>query len=98
MTALQQQVRGNQEKCLSSRGFQVDKREGQAWLLCLCPCTNEQLMEHFISVLQVQFRGLFQMILVLGIGGSFPYGFHISVINYPSVVSSPLFQLGNTKR
>uniref|UniRef100_A0A8B9D090 Major facilitator superfamily (MFS) profile domain-containing protein n=1 Tax=Anser cygnoides TaxID=8845 RepID=A0A8B9D090_ANSCY len=24
------------------------------------------------------------MILVLGIGGSFPYGFHISVINYPS--------------
>uniref|UniRef100_A0A8C3C631 Solute carrier family 2, facilitated glucose transporter member 5 n=1 Tax=Cairina moschata TaxID=8855 RepID=A0A8C3C631_CAIMO len=25
------------------------------------------------------------MILVLGIGGSFPYGFHISVINYPSV-------------
>uniref|UniRef100_A0A663MBT4 Major facilitator superfamily (MFS) profile domain-containing protein n=1 Tax=Athene cunicularia TaxID=194338 RepID=A0A663MBT4_ATHCN len=42
-------------------------------------------MEHFIFVLQVQFRGLFQMILVLGIGGSFPYGFHISVINYPSV-------------
>uniref|UniRef100_A0A663MAD7 Major facilitator superfamily (MFS) profile domain-containing protein n=1 Tax=Athene cunicularia TaxID=194338 RepID=A0A663MAD7_ATHCN len=41
-------------------------------------------MEHFIFVLQVQFRGLFQMILVLGIGGSFPYGFHISVINYPS--------------
>ncbi|KAJ7423369.1 hypothetical protein BTVI_09990 [Pitangus sulphuratus] len=33
----------------------------------------------------VQFRGLYQMILVLGIGGSFPYGFHISVINYPSV-------------
>lgn len=27
------------------------------------------------------------MILVLGIGGSFPYGFHISVINYPSKVS-----------
>ncbi|XP_061459074.1 solute carrier family 2, facilitated glucose transporter member 11-like [Rhineura floridana] len=25
------------------------------------------------------------MILVLGIGGSFPYGFHISVINYPSL-------------
>uniref|UniRef100_A0A8C5SD49 Major facilitator superfamily (MFS) profile domain-containing protein n=1 Tax=Laticauda laticaudata TaxID=8630 RepID=A0A8C5SD49_LATLA len=25
------------------------------------------------------------MILVLGIGGSFPYGFHISVINYPSM-------------
>ncbi|XP_042322945.1 solute carrier family 2, facilitated glucose transporter member 11-like [Sceloporus undulatus] len=25
------------------------------------------------------------MILILGIGGSFPYGFHISVINYPSV-------------
>uniref|UniRef100_A0A8C0E5G7 Solute carrier family 2, facilitated glucose transporter member 5 n=1 Tax=Bubo bubo TaxID=30461 RepID=A0A8C0E5G7_BUBBB len=42
-------------------------------------------MEHFIFALQVQFRGLFQMILVLGIGGSFPYGFHISVINYPSV-------------
>uniref|UniRef100_A0A8C4UA89 Solute carrier family 2, facilitated glucose transporter member 5 n=2 Tax=Falco TaxID=8952 RepID=A0A8C4UA89_FALTI len=33
----------------------------------------------------VQFQGLFQMIFVLGIGGSFPYGFHISVINYPSV-------------
>uniref|UniRef100_A0A663E537 Major facilitator superfamily (MFS) profile domain-containing protein n=1 Tax=Aquila chrysaetos chrysaetos TaxID=223781 RepID=A0A663E537_AQUCH len=42
-------------------------------------------MEHFIFASQVQFRGLFQMILVLGIGGSFPYGFHISVINYPSV-------------
>uniref|UniRef100_A0A8D0DVJ5 Solute carrier family 2, facilitated glucose transporter member 5 n=1 Tax=Salvator merianae TaxID=96440 RepID=A0A8D0DVJ5_SALMN len=25
------------------------------------------------------------MIIVLGIGGSFPYGFHISVINYPSL-------------
>ncbi|XP_072839473.2 solute carrier family 2, facilitated glucose transporter member 11 isoform X2 [Pogona vitticeps] len=34
---------------------------------------------------QVQYRGLFQMVLVLGIGGSFPYGFQISVINYPSV-------------
>ncbi|XP_044845380.1 solute carrier family 2, facilitated glucose transporter member 11-like isoform X1 [Mauremys mutica] len=32
----------------------------------------------------IQYRGLFQMILVLGIGGSFPFGFHISVINYPS--------------
>ncbi|XP_068013235.1 solute carrier family 2, facilitated glucose transporter member 11-like isoform X2 [Melanerpes formicivorus] len=41
-------------------------------------------MATFFSDL-VQFRGLFQMILVLGIGGSFPYGFHISVINYPSV-------------
>uniref|UniRef100_A0A8C0BP47 Major facilitator superfamily (MFS) profile domain-containing protein n=1 Tax=Buteo japonicus TaxID=224669 RepID=A0A8C0BP47_9AVES len=38
-----------------------------------------------LRCLRVQFRGLFQMILVLGIGGSFPYGFHISVINYPSV-------------
>uniref|UniRef100_A0A8C0GGC3 Major facilitator superfamily (MFS) profile domain-containing protein n=1 Tax=Chelonoidis abingdonii TaxID=106734 RepID=A0A8C0GGC3_CHEAB len=34
---------------------------------------------------QIQYRGLFQMILVLGIGGSFPFGFHISVINYPSL-------------
>ncbi|XP_075754056.1 solute carrier family 2, facilitated glucose transporter member 11-like isoform X1 [Pelodiscus sinensis] len=33
----------------------------------------------------IQHRGLCQMILVLGIGGSFPYGFHISVINYPSL-------------
>uniref|UniRef100_A0A8C3VBD9 Major facilitator superfamily (MFS) profile domain-containing protein n=1 Tax=Catharus ustulatus TaxID=91951 RepID=A0A8C3VBD9_CATUS len=41
-------------------------------------------MEDFIFALQVQFQGLLQMILVLGIGGSFPYGFHISVINYPS--------------
>ncbi|XP_058672542.1 solute carrier family 2, facilitated glucose transporter member 11-like [Ammospiza nelsoni] len=41
-------------------------------------------MAAFLSSL-VQFRGLLQMILVLGIGGSFPYGFHISVINYPSV-------------
>ncbi|XP_023793650.1 solute carrier family 2, facilitated glucose transporter member 11-like [Cyanistes caeruleus] len=41
-------------------------------------------MAAFFSNL-VQFRGLLQMILVLGIGGSFPYGFHISVINYPSV-------------
>ncbi|XP_009513400.2 solute carrier family 2, facilitated glucose transporter member 11 isoform X1 [Phalacrocorax carbo] len=42
-------------------------------------------MEIFIFAFQVQFQGLFQMILVLGIGGSFPYGFHISIINYPSV-------------
>ncbi|XP_027636574.1 solute carrier family 2, facilitated glucose transporter member 11-like isoform X4 [Falco rusticolus] len=41
-------------------------------------------MATFFSDL-VQFQGLFQMIFVLGIGGSFPYGFHISVINYPSV-------------
>ncbi|KAM6112010.1 solute carrier family 2, facilitated glucose transporter member 11-like [Pterocles gutturalis] len=41
-------------------------------------------MATFFSDL-VQFQGLLQMILVLGIGGSFPYGFHISVINYPSV-------------
>nr|XP_031362129.1 solute carrier family 2, facilitated glucose transporter member 11-like [Lonchura striata domestica] len=41
-------------------------------------------MAAFLSNL-VQFQGLLQMILVLGIGGSFPYGFHISVINYPSV-------------
>uniref|UniRef100_A0A8C3F0Z3 Major facilitator superfamily (MFS) profile domain-containing protein n=1 Tax=Chrysemys picta bellii TaxID=8478 RepID=A0A8C3F0Z3_CHRPI len=34
---------------------------------------------------QIQYRGLFQMIFVLGIGGSFPFGFHISVINYPSM-------------
>ncbi|CAM5161341.1 unnamed protein product [Eretmochelys imbricata] len=33
----------------------------------------------------LQYRGLFQMILVLGIGGSFPYGFHISAISYPSL-------------
>ncbi|XP_054852838.1 solute carrier family 2, facilitated glucose transporter member 11-like [Eublepharis macularius] len=33
----------------------------------------------------IQYRGLIQMILVLGIGGSFPYGFHISSINYPSM-------------
>ncbi|KAM4707284.1 solute carrier family 2, facilitated glucose transporter member 9-like [Discoglossus pictus] len=31
-----------------------------------------------------QHRGLFLMILVLGIGGSFQYGFHISVLNSPS--------------
>ncbi|XP_065548861.1 solute carrier family 2, facilitated glucose transporter member 11-like isoform X2 [Lathamus discolor] len=41
-------------------------------------------MATFFSEL-VQFQGLVQMVLVLGIGGSFPYGFHISVINYPSV-------------
>ncbi|XP_034294469.1 solute carrier family 2, facilitated glucose transporter member 11-like isoform X3 [Pantherophis guttatus] len=41
-------------------------------------------MASFLSNL-IQYRGLFQMILVLGIGGSFPYGFHISVINYPSL-------------
>ncbi|XP_077776775.1 solute carrier family 2, facilitated glucose transporter member 11-like isoform X1 [Podarcis muralis] len=39
----------------------------------------------FALSLQIQYRGLFQMIFVLGIGGSFPYGFHISVINYPSL-------------
>ncbi|XP_034647123.1 solute carrier family 2, facilitated glucose transporter member 11-like [Trachemys scripta elegans] len=33
----------------------------------------------------IQYRGLFQMIFVLGIGGSFQFGFHISVINYPSM-------------
>ena len=54
-------------------------------------------MEIFIFAFQVQFQGLFQMILVLGIGGSFPYGFHISVINYPSVVSSHLPEAENTK-
>lgn len=54
-------------------------------------------MEHIIFASQVQFRGLFQMILVLGIGGSFPYGFHISVINYPSVVSGHLPEVENTK-
>ncbi|XP_066466088.1 solute carrier family 2, facilitated glucose transporter member 11-like [Tiliqua scincoides] len=41
-------------------------------------------MAGFFSDL-LQYRGLFQMILLLGIGGSFPYGFHISVINYPSL-------------
>ncbi|KAH0625674.1 hypothetical protein JD844_015269 [Phrynosoma platyrhinos] len=41
-------------------------------------------MASFLSDL-VQYRGLFQMIVILGIGGSFPYGFHISVINYPSM-------------
>jgi len=54
-------------------------------------------MEHFILALQVQFQGLFQMIVVLGIGGSFPYGFHISVINYPSVVSNRLSEVENRK-
>ncbi|XP_066466052.1 solute carrier family 2, facilitated glucose transporter member 11-like [Tiliqua scincoides] len=33
----------------------------------------------------VRYRKLFQMILVLGIGGTFPIGYQISVINYPSV-------------
>ncbi|XP_053326611.1 solute carrier family 2, facilitated glucose transporter member 9-like [Spea bombifrons] len=32
----------------------------------------------------VQYHGLFLMIFVLGIGGSFQYGFHISVLNSPS--------------
>ncbi|XP_074868689.1 solute carrier family 2, facilitated glucose transporter member 11-like isoform X2 [Carettochelys insculpta] len=41
-------------------------------------------MDNCLSVL-MQYRGLIQMILVLGIGGSFPYGFHISMINYPSL-------------
>ncbi|XP_062821330.1 solute carrier family 2, facilitated glucose transporter member 11-like isoform X4 [Anolis carolinensis] len=41
-------------------------------------------MATFLSDL-VQYRGFFQMVLILGIGGSFPYGFHISVINYPSM-------------
>ncbi|NP_001339159.1 solute carrier family 2, facilitated glucose transporter member 11-like 3 isoform X1 [Xenopus laevis] len=33
----------------------------------------------------VQHRGLLMMIFVLGIGGTFQYGFHISVMNSPSV-------------
>ncbi|XP_019362443.1 PREDICTED: solute carrier family 2, facilitated glucose transporter member 11-like [Gavialis gangeticus] len=32
----------------------------------------------------IQYQGLYKMIFILGIGGSFPYGFHISVINSPS--------------
>ncbi|XP_044131463.1 solute carrier family 2, facilitated glucose transporter member 5-like [Bufo gargarizans] len=32
----------------------------------------------------VQYHGLFMLMFVLGIGGSFQYGFHISVINSPS--------------
>lgn len=61
-------------------------------------CINVKLIELFVFTLQVQFQGLFQMILVLGIGGSFPYGFHISVINYPSVVSSCLPEAEIPKR
>lgn len=59
--------------------------------------SHEKLMEYFVFALQVQFRGLFQLIFVLGIGGSFPYGFHISVISYPSAVSSHLSEVGNRK-
>ncbi|CAH2295477.1 solute carrier family 2, facilitated glucose transporter member 11-like [Pelobates cultripes] len=33
----------------------------------------------------IQYRGLLLMIFVLGIGGSFQYGFHISVLNSPSL-------------
>ncbi|XP_066459645.1 solute carrier family 2, facilitated glucose transporter member 11-like [Eleutherodactylus coqui] len=32
----------------------------------------------------VQYHGLFMLIFVLGIGGSFQYGFHISIMNSPS--------------
>ncbi|XP_063791206.1 solute carrier family 2, facilitated glucose transporter member 9-like [Pseudophryne corroboree] len=38
----------------------------------------------FYSVDQLQYRGLLILIFVLGIGGSFQYGFHISVLNSPS--------------
>ncbi|KAM4808092.1 solute carrier family 2, facilitated glucose transporter member 9-like [Rhinophrynus dorsalis] len=34
--------------------------------------------------MQVQYRVLFLMVLVLGVGGAFQYGFHISVMNSPS--------------
>lgn len=79
------------------KGSEVDKEEGPVYKVSGLAQnqSSEKLMEHFIFALQIQFRGLLQMILVLGIGGSFPYGFHISVINYPSVVSSYLPE--NTK-
>lgn len=48
-------------------------------------------LEIFILIikvyLQVRYPKLFQMIVVLGIGGTLPIGYQISVINYPSTVS-----------
>ncbi|XP_044845387.1 solute carrier family 2, facilitated glucose transporter member 11-like isoform X3 [Mauremys mutica] len=41
-------------------------------------------MTSYLSDL-IQYRRLFQMMLVLGIGGTLLPGFHISVINYPSM-------------
>ncbi|KAM4808091.1 solute carrier family 2, facilitated glucose transporter member 9-like [Rhinophrynus dorsalis] len=40
-------------------------------------------MANFLSDM-VQYRVLFLMVLVLGVGGPFQYGFHISVMNSPS--------------
>ncbi|KAM4707283.1 solute carrier family 2, facilitated glucose transporter member 11-like [Discoglossus pictus] len=37
-----------------------------------------------IATVLVQYRGLFLMIIVLGIGSTFQYGFNISVLNSPS--------------
>uniref|UniRef100_A0A8C0J2M3 Major facilitator superfamily (MFS) profile domain-containing protein n=1 Tax=Chelonoidis abingdonii TaxID=106734 RepID=A0A8C0J2M3_CHEAB len=37
------------------------------------------------SIFQVQYRKLFLMIFVLGIGGTFSYGFQVSMISFPSM-------------
>ena len=42
--------------------------------------------------LQVRYRRFFQMTLVLGLGGTLLVGFHVSVITYPSQVSSGTVQ------
>ncbi|XP_075684643.1 solute carrier family 2, facilitated glucose transporter member 11-like [Rhinoderma darwinii] len=44
------------------------------------------VLEHSCSkrFLRVQYRGLFMLIFVLGIGGTFQYGFQISIMNSPS--------------
>lgn len=102
MVALWQQIRGILKMFKfkriwsGQRGRTSVATKSLAFVLLLCT-KLEKLMEHFIFALQVQFRGLLQMILVLGIGGSFPYGFHISVINYPSVVSCHLSEAETIK-
>lgn len=42
--------------------------------------------QDFLLLLQVQYQGLFQMVIVLGIGGTFQIGFQISTITYMNQV------------
>ncbi|KAM4808090.1 solute carrier family 2, facilitated glucose transporter member 5-like [Rhinophrynus dorsalis] len=51
-------------------------------------CTDNSITKIEL-VSSFQFHGLLMMILVLGIGGTFQYGFHISVLNSPSVFIKP---------
>nr|XP_033810930.1 solute carrier family 2, facilitated glucose transporter member 9-like isoform X4 [Geotrypetes seraphini] len=57
---------------------------GRNWYDCYKPQGMSEINHCLDVLLQVQYQLLFIMICVLGIGGSFHYGFQISVVNAPS--------------